>query len=488
MHLVRKLLSAAIFGIWATILVPAISVSTEEPKALPPSEKPSPAALAQISSLENSHYGAIQGKLSDAHTGEALIGATVRLEGTPFGGATDLDGKFQIREVPEGKYVLTASYMGYSKSTLDNLKVSSGQVTNTSLSLKQEAIAMDEVVVETKALRDTEGALLKVRKEASSIRDAISSEEMSKSGSSDAAQALSQVTGASVQEGKYVLIRGLGERYVTTQLNGSALPSADPDKKSVQMDLFPAKLLDNVTAIKTFTPDKPGDFTGGIINMETKSLPEKFSANFSSSRGYNSNSTSSPYFLTYAGGDRDWMGMDDGTRQLPGELGDPEVDIPTASQAYRNADRAHELDRLSKSFNTVMSPSTKTAPANSSYSLSVGTRSEVLGKPLGILGSFSYNRSFTAYNDGIAARYTLTGNVSEVNQLNRESFLNDSRASDEVVWGGLVNLAYNLSPGHELGVNYMYNRSGTSTARYLYGPINNLSAEDTYETRVLQYT
>jgi TonB-dependent receptor len=433
--------------------------------------------------------GVLVGKLTDAQTGEPLIGATVRLQGTNLGAVSNQEGDFRIKKVPSQIYALVATYIGYAKTTVSEINVKPNEVTDVTLSLRPESIELEEEVVEAKALYNTEGALLKMRRKATAVSDAISAEQMSRSASGDAAEALSQVTGATVQDGKYVLIRGLGERYVTTQLNGSTLPSADPDKKAVQMDLFPTKLLDNVTTIKSFTPDQPGDFSGGIINLQTKSFPEKFTLSFSGSRGYNSNATSSANFLSNHSGSLDWLGMDDGTRAIPDELADPNVDIPTASEAYRNAEKAYELDRLSKAFNAVMAPTAKTGPVNGSYSLSVGTQTGLWGKPLGITGSLSYNRSFTSYTDGTVARYSLTGNVNQTNELSNEFLLNDSKSTDEVLWGGLANLSYSLSPRHELGVNYLYNRGAESMARYLYGAMPlQLSEEDTYETRVLHYT
>ncbi len=434
--------------------------------------------------------GVLVGKLTDSQTGEPLLGATVQLQGTSLGATTNLEGDFRIKEVPSGQYALVATYLGYAKTTVAEIQVEPNQVTEVSLSLKQESIELEELVVEAKALNNTEGALLKLRQKAIAVSDAISAEQMSRSATGDAAEALSQVTGASVQDGKYVLIRGLGERYVTTQLNGSALPSADPDKKTVQMDLFPAKLLDNVTTIKSFTPDQPGDFSGGIINLQTKSFPEKFTVSFSSSRGYNSNTTSSSNFLSNHGGHLDWLGMDDGTRAIPDELSDPNVDIPTGSEAYRNAEKAYELDRLSKSFNTIMGPSKKTAPANQSYSLSVGTQTGLWGRPLGITGSLSYNRSFNSYTDGTAASYRLTGNVGQTDSLTNVFLLKDAKSTSEVLWGGLADLSYSLSPRHELGVKYLYNRGAESMARYLYGafPIHQFTPDDSYETRVMHYT
>ncbi|OGC76871.1 MAG: hypothetical protein A2Z27_06000 [candidate division Zixibacteria bacterium RBG_16_50_21] len=443
---------------------------------------------AEVSSSEEAK-GQIIGKLTDSETGEPLIGATVRLAETNLGAISDLEGNYRIKNVPEGEYTLVASMLSYAKTSVTGVEISLEKSSQVDLALKPESIELEEVVVEAKALQNTDGALLRQRQKSIAVSDAISAEQMSRAASGDAAEALSQVTGASVQDGKYILIRGLGERYVTTQLNGSALPSADPDKKAVQMDLFPTKLLDNITTTKSFTPDQPGDFSGGIINLQTKTFPEKLEVSFSSSRGYNSNATSSSRFLSNHGGDLDWLGMDDGTRAIPDELADPNVYIPTASEAYRSAEKAYELDRLSRAFNTVMGPRNKTAPANRSYSFSVGTQTGLWGRPLGITGNLSYNRNFNSYANGTVARYSLSGNVGQTSELTNDYLLKDFKSSDEVLWGGLANLSYSFSPRHELGLNYLYNRGAESMARYLYGATpTHLSPEDTYETRVLQYT
>ncbi|MFQ5754327.1 MAG: carboxypeptidase-like regulatory domain-containing protein, partial [bacterium] len=404
--------------------------------------------------------GRIIGRLVDAETGEPLIGANVFLEDTMIGAASDLNGKFDIKSVPPGKYNLMISIIGYAKKKLTDVKVPANKIVKLDVTLEPEVLVGEDVVVVARMLKNTEASLLKERQKAAAVSDAISAEDFSRAGLGDAAIAMGHVTGVSTIAGKYIYIRGLGERYSTTQLNGAVLPSADPEKRAVQLDLFPTNLLDNIVTVKTATPDKPGNFTGGSVNIATKTFPESFTMSFSSSTGFNSQTTLKNSFLTYPGGKKDWLGMDDGTRDIPSVLKDPSFEIPDIGSAFTDADKAKLLDEVSKSFKPVMSPSTKTAPINQSYAFSIGNQFELLGRPLGFVGSFSYKRNLSNYDDGISGRWQLTGKVSEVDELNNDFLLFDSRSEDEALWGSLVNLNFKPHRNHELGANFLYNRGG----------------------------
>lgn len=431
--------------------------------------------------------GKIIGKVVDGQNGEPLIGTNVIIEGTSMGAAVDIEGNFTIPNVPVGSYTLMGSMIGYSVTKISDVEVTAGDVTRIDFSMKAEVLESDEeVVVTAKALKNTDAALLADRQKAISVSDAISSEQISRSGGGDAADAMSRVTGASVVDGKYVYIRGLGERYSSTMLNGASLPSPDPNRKAVQMDIFPAGLLDNIVTSKTFSPDKPGDFTGGSVDISTKSFPEQLSVKFSTSTSYNGKTRGDTY-LTSPGGDTDWLGMDDGFRDVPDPLADPDVVIPDVSEARRDEAKANQLSELSKAFNGNMAPNTDDAPLNSSYSLSYGNQVQMMGRPLGILGSLNYSRNYSAYDDGTTGRWSL--NDAEADALNNDYLFTDIKGTDTVQWGTLVNLAYKLTPEHQIIANHMYNRSGESEARYQFGTYpRDLNPDDVYETRTLKYT
>lgn len=450
--------------------------------------------ILSFSSFSNPAFAqdnaSVFGKVVDSETGEELIGANIFLEGTNIGAATDIEGNFNIRNVPAGIYSLIASMIGYSKITVTDLELEPGEQKKLDITLISEAYETDEVVITARMILNNEASLLKNRQKSNSISDAISSELISRSGSSNAGDAMVKVTGASVVDGKYVYVRGLGERYSSTHLNGAELPSADPDRKSFNMDLFPTGVLDNIITVKSFTPDKPGNFSGGIVDIGTKSYPEKFTLKIHGQSSYNTIASFNDNFLTYQGGGLDWLGMDDGTRELPEILNNPDLRIPSEVTARTDEEQARLLDEISNSFNPQMSPGTKSAPINYNYSLSIGDQVQLFDMPLGYLGSLTYRRDYSFYEDGTSGRWKLTGNVNSVESLSELQLLNDSKGSDEVNWGGLVTLNLKPSLTHEIGANLIYTQSGQSNSRFLEGRwIEQLSSENsTLQTRVLSYT
>ena len=211
------------------------------------------AALSFLFLLPSSfaQTGSFAGTVIDGDFGDPLIGANVVLKGTLQGTSTDLEGRFRIDGIPVGTHMFEVSYIGFQTLTIQNVEILDGEVTRLDVTLESEAFELEgEVVVEARAIRNNESVLLKDRQKADAVSDAISAEAISRSGSGDAASAMSKVTGASVMGGKYVYIRGLGDRYTNTTLNGSSLPSADPDRKAFQLDLFPTALLDNIVSLK----------------------------------------------------------------------------------------------------------------------------------------------------------------------------------------------------------------------------------------------
>lgn len=267
--------------------------------------------------------GTIRGTISDEKTGEPLMFTNVIVPNTSpvVGSQTDLDGNYEL-SLAEGTYSLEVSYVGYSTKTITEILVKTGEVTVIDFPMAEEGLQLEEVVVKATRIDRSENALLMLQKKSYAIQDGISSQEMSRIGSSNAAESAKRVSGASVIGGKYVNIRGLSDRYINTQMNGLQLPSTNPYKNSTPLDLIPANLLDNLVITKTFTPDQPGTVTGGNVNMKTKSFPETFTLSFSASTTYNTVSSFNDNFLTYQGGGTDWLGFDDGTRDLPGILTD----------------------------------------------------------------------------------------------------------------------------------------------------------------------
>ena len=265
----------------------------------------------------NAQKGIIRGAVVDESTGEALISVTIVAEGTTTGVTTDLDGKFNLSIEP-GTYNLKISYVSYESQTISNVRVKPGGLTLLdNIRLKQTAIGLSEVTVTASASCSTESAITAIRMNSPSLTDGISASTFKKIGDSDAASSMKRVTGVSVEGGKYVYVRGLGDRYTKTILNGVDIPGLDPDRNTMQMDIFPTNLIDNIIVHKSFSAELPADFTGGVIDIAIKDFPDQKKGNISLSSSYNPEFHFKNDFLTYKGGRTDFLGFDDGTRSIP---------------------------------------------------------------------------------------------------------------------------------------------------------------------------
>ncbi len=425
----------------------------------------------------------IAGKVVDAKTGEPIIGASVYLEGTKIGAATDLDGNFFVKKADEGTYTLIVSSVGYNTVNIADVKINNDQTITLNLALEPKSIQGKKIVVTAEALKNTEAHLLIERQKAASISDAISAEAMSRSGSGNAAEAMSRVTGASVRDGKYVYIRGLGGRYSNATLDGASIPNANPDDQSVQMNLFAANLLDNVVIEKTFTPDKPGDFSGGSVELHTKDLPEEKTLTFSTSTVYNSNATGNENFLTSPRSNLEWLGFDNGFRAMPVQLtkpGGPNRNTPRKG----TLEQGLSADQFHKSFNSSFDQRNLRAPWNNGGAVSFGNTYLINDHPLGILASLTYKHSYSFYDDGAVARYDLT--QPDAPTLEKEYVIPDIKASEKVQWGGLAALSYPINNNHKLTTRFVYNREGEQTDRYLYGTLYG-STIGNFQSRVIEY-
>jgi outer membrane receptor protein involved in Fe transport len=445
-------------------------------------------ALSLSVNLKAQSTGAITGTVVDAENGETLIGVNIILEGTLIGNNSDLDGNYLIRNIEPGTYTLLVSYVSFQKQTITGVEVRAGETLKLDLTLKPETELLEDVIVTAEAILDNEAGLLRQRQKAVSFSDAISAESISNSGSGDAAGALKKVVGASVVEGKYVYIRGLGDRYTSTHLNGSELPSADPNRKSFQLDIFPSNLLKNIVTLKTFTPDKPGNFSGGLVDIATKDFPERFSFQVSASSGYNTKATFSDLMIGDPS-DTDYLGFDGGRREIPKEIRDYIAsgrEIPSLRDTRNDPEAAATLDRLSKGFNNEFSPREQYGTMNQSYGFSIGNQVPVFGKDLGYTASFSYGQNYSGYDDGIVSRHDLVGNYDDSGQLFKRLNVTDVKGQRSVDWGGMATASYRLSPNHKISAHFLKTQSGTGEGRYLEGFQNDVP-DALFQTRTIQY-
>lgn len=275
-------------------------------------------AAAAPAPVEAGPPGRIEGRVVSSEGGNPVAGARIFVAGTPVDAVTDADGRFRV-EVPAGSHSFSVIAPNFSTQTVDGVDVVAEQATAREVELTPAALELPEFVVLEPYIEGSLAAFVEERRSSAAVTDILGAEQISRAGDSDAAGALKRVTGLTLVDGKYVYVRGLGERYSSVLLNGAQVPSPDPTRRVVPLDLFPTEILQGVVVQKTYSADMPGEFGGGTIQLRTKGFPEAPSFKISGTLGYAEGTTFEDGF-GYDGGSRDWTGRDDGTRDLPATL------------------------------------------------------------------------------------------------------------------------------------------------------------------------
>ena len=379
--------------------------------------------------------GFIRGNIADGDFGGPMIGATVTVDGMPgVGASTDFDGNFSLPLAP-GTYDISISFISYATQSYPKTVVTSGKVTmiDAVLSSAIEELAGVEIVGEVR--RNSEVAMLMDMKNASTVTDGLSAQSFRKIGDSDLSGAIKRVTGVTVQGGKYVYVRGLGDRYTKTTLNGMSLPGLDPDVNAVQIDIFPTNVLENVSVSKTFSPDLDGDFTGGLVNVVTKNFPDKKSSQIGFGLAVTPGMTFNPDYILYNRQATAFTGFDFGNKELPFNPYTNEI-IP---DPVLN-DKTQE--DLSRSFDPQMAAKKKTALPNGSFSFSHGNKiNKESGATLGYNAVFNYSNETVFYKDFQSNDY-LRDNNKTVEPLFQQIRRIGDVGKNNVLWSGLLSGAY----------------------------------------------
>lgn len=404
--------------------------------------------------------GTLRGRIIDAETGESLIGATVMVTASTKGTITDFDGNYTLAGLDPGIYSITVQYVSYEPQVFPEVAVAAGEVAVLDVNLGQQLLDIEEVQVAARQRQRTEAALQVMQRKSATVIDGISAQQISRLGDSDAAAALKRVTGISVEGGKFIYVRGLSDRYSKTTLNGAQVPGLDPNKNAVQMDLFPANLIENMIVHKTFSPDLPGDFTGGIVDIITRDFPSRFTLQFSASLGYNPQVHFNKDVITYPGGKTDWLGMDDGTREFAAKAN---TIVP---DPWYGPETDQLLGEIGRSFNRTLDFEKKNPFLNQSYSFGLGNQVGLgeTGKALGFNMALSYSRDHDYYDEGKKYYYEILGDQSEI--LNPKKLTADEMANERVIWSAMANTSLKLSNHHKIGLRAMHNQSGESSSRY----------------------
>ena len=403
-------------------------------------------AMTLMVSLAYSQQGKIRGTVIEDESGFEVIGANILVQETGTGNITDIDGKFTI-DVDPGVYTLQVSYIGFQTLTIEGVEVKSDEVNVLGeIRLSEEGLELEEVVVKATAIRTTEAALMTIKKKSPQMLDGISSSLMKLTGDGTAVEAAKRVTGVSIEGGKYVYVRGLGDRYSKTTLNRVDIPGLDPDRNTIQMDIFPTALVSNIVVSKNFTAEMPADFTGGLLNIETKDFPDDKILSVSASLGYNPQMNLNSEFLSYTGGGTDFLGFDDGTRDLPSGARSDVVPEPISVITGDFTDQ--DVADFVGSFNPDFAAEQQTSFLDFSLSVSYGDQINLTKEDsnedkgtLGYIFSASYKNDYTYYDDAFFGEYQRLSANEELD-LRYANTKQGSIGENNILIGLLGGLAY----------------------------------------------
>jgi len=429
--------------------------------------------------------GGLRGTIIDADFSVPVTGAAVVIEGAGLSGISKEDGSFFINNLPPGQYTVLISKDGFIRERKSSIVISSGAIKDLELEMTAEVVELDEFVVTAEEVVDTvstTGAIT-LRSELKSFTEVLGAQFISQTGASDAAKLLSKSTGINVSEGKFVVVRGLADRYNSVTLNGLRVPSSDPDRRAVALDLFPSAVIRDVRTSKTFLPDQPGESTGANINIVTKSVPTENFFKFKVGNGYNSNATGNSRWLTYLGGGTGFLGTGE-QRQLPTFLRNTtqlNFGFVPAGTPSDNAQERAARQRANVSLSKILGTTEKAAPVDFTLEASLGMRvGEFMGAPAGLTVAIDYSKKY-GYNDNEQqGRYGFNSIVDsptggEVQALSRFSTL---RVGTETLRAGaLVSLGLELDDESTITATYFFNRSAEDRASLMYS-INQENLDD----------
>ena len=402
--------------------------------------------LASI--LVNTHAkaqtGTIKGTIKDAKTKEVIIGATVLIEVIAVGTVTDVDGTFSVTNIPIGTYDISVSFMGYETKKIDNITIQDGKIIVINAYIDEDN-ALGEVVVTGRKETNTEIAVISEIKEAQQVAVGVSSEQITKNQDRDASQVARRVSGVSIIDNRFVLVRGLGQRYNTVLINDVITPSTEVDSRAFSFDMVPSQIIDRMMIYKSGAGELPGDFAGGVIKIYTRKAPETNFTNFTFGTGVRANTT----FTTvqeYGASGTDFLGFDNGTRNLP--------NLPNTA-TFQEASIAERADFASR-FKNNWSISDNNVSPDARFNFGLGRRFDIGKVQMGVFNNINYSNT-SQFADVAFGKYengTIAGKYYQ--SFKDEQFIKNARL------GIVSNWSAKFTPKFSLELKNMFNQMGMS--------------------------
>lgn len=364
--------------------------------------------------------GSITGKVIDVKTQEAIIGANVVIEGTTVGAATDLDGLFLIPNVKPGTYTLVISSVTYKTNIVNDVVVEGGKKTTLEIPLAEDVAELEEVIVIARKEIATDFNLLKSIRESKLVVSGISSQQISKLPDRDVAQIAQRVPGVTIVDNRFVIVRGVPERYNQVMINGSIAPSTEIDRRSFSFDMVPAGAIDQMLIYKSGAAELPGDFAGGVIQLVTKQPTYEPFTSFGLGFGYRTNTTFQDH-LSSQGSDTDFLGFDNGFRAIP-------ENFPTTPQLISSAKNSSLRERAGKSLTNNFDYEARQAPVDMGFNFALARNFNIGRVKFNNLTSAAYSNSYTHYESEFL-RYNEFDDVSATKRFeyNDNFYSNDVR-------------------------------------------------------------
>lgn len=407
----------------------------------------------------NAQKGTLTGTINDGEFNDILPFANILVVGTTTGTTSDFDGKYSL-EIDPGTYVIQFSFLGYQTKEITEVTITENVETIVDVTLFPASNELDEVVVTTTVSKNTEASVLNLQKRSVALMDGLSIQSIKRTGASDIATAVKNVPGVSVQGGKFVYVRGLGDRYTKSILNGVDVPGLDPDRNTLQLDIFPTNILDNIIVIKSSTADQPADFTGGVVDIVTKDLPARPEYSISSSVSYNSEMHFKDNYLNYGRSDTQFLGFDNGDRNLP--INQNEA-IPLAVQ------EGATVRSLVQRFNPEMAAKRNQSGMDLNLGFTLGNQYNVNedgSKRIGYLASLSYRNNTEYYENFVDGQVFRKNPDKSITDLTDDRTQVGDVGTNNVLLTGLAGLSLKTERS-KYKLNVLHIQNGESSASIL---------------------
>ena len=392
--------------------------------------------------------GSIKGSLKDAKSNEPMLGTAVRIDGTQIGTQTNMQGEFELSRVPAGVHTVVFSFVGYENKVISNVRVEAGKTTLINTTIAEANTTLDAVVVRGTKNKGTEVSVITEIKKVEQIAVGISAQQIQKTQDRDASAVVRRVPGVSIQDDRFVIVRGLNERYNTVLLNDAITPSTEVDTKAFSFDLIPSSAIDRMLIFKSGSADLPGEFGGGVIKIYTKTIPDgnSFTAGFS--LGHRSNTTFQTA-TSYKGSSTDFLGFDNGLRGLPSG-------IPSTGTILSGANTPAVVNAF-KTLPSYFNQSTLSVLPDFRGNLGMTRRFNVGNLELATINAINY--SLTHQRTPNVEFYRYAYNADAGNTASEKEFAyNDNAYAENVRVGVMSNWALIINPANKIEFRNLFNQ------------------------------